>query len=52
MNTIGSGIEQDFQEARGILEPLKVLEGKVASDIDDTYKLVQDKLSAFETMIN
>ena len=51
MSTIGSGIEKGFKEARGILEALNVLEGKIASDIDDTYKLVQDKLSAFETMI-
>jgi Domain of unknown function (DUF5610) len=51
MNTIGSGIDQGFTEARDILEGLKVLEGKVASDINDTYSLVQSKLNAFETMI-
>ena len=51
MSTIGSGIEKGFNEARDILEALEVLEGKVASDINETYKLVQNKLSAFETMM-
>jgi hypothetical protein len=51
MDTIGKGIDQGFQEARDILEGLKVLEGDIASNIDQTYTLVQDKLAAFEAMI-
>jgi len=52
MNTIGKGVDRGFEEARDILEGLKVLEGEVASNIDQTYSLVQEKLSAFETMIS
>lgn len=51
MQTIGSGIQQGFDEGRSILEGLNVLEGDVASDIDKTFALVQEKLSAFEAMI-
>ena len=34
------------------LEGLSVLEGDIASNIDETYTLVQEKLAAFETMIS
>lgn len=51
ISTIGRGIDKGFEEARNILEGLKVLEEAVATNIDETYSLVQQKLSAFETMI-
>ncbi len=51
IETISSGIEKGFGEARDILEGLEVLEGNVASDIDQTFELVQEKLAAFEAMI-
>lgn len=51
MDTIGDGIDQGFDEARSILESLNVLEGDVASDIDKTFELVEEKLLAFEAMI-
>lgn len=44
---ISSGIDQGFTEARSILDSLQVLEGDVATDIDTTYQLVQEKLNAF-----
>ena len=51
IETISSGIEKGFGEARDILEGLEVLEGDIGSDIDQTYDLVQEKLAAFEAMI-
>jgi Domain of unknown function (DUF5610) len=51
LKTIGGGIDKGFEQARDILESLKVLEGDVASNINETYDLVQDKLAAFKTMI-
>ena len=51
LDTIGGGIDKGFEQARDILEGLKVLEGETASNIDNTYSLVQEKLSAFEAMI-
>ena len=51
LDTIGSGIDQGFDEGREILRGLSVLEGDIASDIDETYTLVQEKLSAFEAML-
>ena len=45
---IGGGIDKGFKEARDILGGLKVLDqGNIASNIDDTYKLVQEGLKAF-----
>lgn len=46
-NLIQSGVDQGFTEAKDILSSLAVLEGNVLTDIDNTYDLVQDKLSAF-----
>lgn len=51
MDTIGGGIQQGFDEGREILKGLNVLQEDVASDIDETFALVQEKLSAFEAMI-
>ncbi len=51
LDTIGSGIDKGFEQARDILESLKVLEGDVANNINETYDIVQDKLSAFKAMV-
>ncbi len=48
MEVIRSGIEQGFAEAREILEGLGVLQGGIASNIDLTFDLVQQKLDAFQ----
>jgi hypothetical protein len=48
MQTISSGIDQGFAEAREVLDGLAVLQGDVADDIDETYLLVQDRLIDFE----
>ena len=52
IETISSGIETGFDEARDILEGLDVLAGDTASNIDQTFDLVNEKLAAFESMIN
>lgn len=36
------GVEKGFAEARKILDGMGVLKGQVASDLDDTYKRIQD----------
>jgi len=51
MQTITRGIEAGFAEAKDILEGLEVLEGNIADDINQTYSLVEEKLAAFEAMI-
>ncbi|MDO6564160.1 DUF5610 domain-containing protein [Amphritea sp. 1_MG-2023] len=45
VDVIGGGIDQGFSEARDILDGLQVLDGDIASNIDKTYDLVQEKLS-------
>jgi hypothetical protein len=47
VDVISGGIDQGFAEAREILDGLQVLNGDIASNIDATYELVQDKLVAF-----
>jgi hypothetical protein len=47
MSVINGGIETGFKDARDILESLSVLDGKIASDIDSTYDLVQEGLKQF-----
>lgn len=47
MAKIGSGIDQGFADAKDILKGLQQLEGKVASDIDETYDLIQQGLQTF-----
>ena len=47
MSVISGGIDQGFKDAREILESLSVLEGKIATDIDSTYDLVQEGLKDF-----
>ena len=44
---ISGGVDQGFGEAREILTGLGVLEGKIASNVDQTYVIVQQKLEAF-----
>lgn len=39
------GVEKGFGEARKILDGMGVLQGKVASDIDDTYQKIQNGFS-------
>jgi len=49
---ISGGIDTGFSEARDILTGLNVLEGDIASNIDSTYDLVQEKLTAFIESFN
>jgi hypothetical protein len=44
---IGGGIDQGFADAKDILKGLQQLEGKVATDIDETYTLIQQGLQSF-----
>jgi len=44
---IRGGIQTGFSEAREILGGLDVLDGDIATNIDKTYDLVQEKLAAF-----
>lgn len=48
MSIISGGINQGFTDARDILENLSVLDGKIATDIDSTYDLVQEGLNHFK----
>ena len=53
MSIISAGIETGFKDARDILESLSVLGGKIATDIDSTYDLVQEGLKHFvDNIIN
>ena len=47
-----SGVEKGFAEARQILDGMGVLQGKVASDIDDTYQKIQDGFSDLDKRFN
>lgn len=47
ISKISAGIDQGFGEARDVLGSLKRLDGKVKTDIDETYELIQKGLSAF-----
>jgi len=44
---IHEGVNKGFEDAKGILDSLKVLEGKVSEDIDHTYDFVQQGLKNF-----
>ena len=46
------GVEKGFAEARKILDGMGVLQGKVASDIDDTYQKIQDGFSGLSQRFN
>ncbi|SEE41844.1 DUF5610 domain-containing protein [Pseudomonas anguilliseptica] len=47
-----SGVEKGFAEARKILDGMGVLQGKVASDIGDTYQKIQDGFSDLDKRFN
>ncbi len=47
-----SGVEKGFAEARQILDGMGVLQGKVASDIDDTYQRIQDGFDSLDQRFN
>lgn len=51
LELIRSGIDQGFEEARGILDGLQVLEGDIAANADQTYELIQQGLEAFRDSI-
>jgi hypothetical protein len=48
MDTISSGVEKGFKEARDILQGLGVLGGDIAANIDKTYALVQQGYADFK----
>ncbi|MBU0912127.1 MAG: DUF5610 domain-containing protein [Gammaproteobacteria bacterium] len=48
---VGGGVDKGFEDARGILDGLGVLNGKVSEDIDSTYSLIQDGFAKFREMI-
>ena len=52
IDVIRGGIEQGFSEARDVLDSLSVLEGDIATNIDSTYDLVLEGLSAFVANFN
>lgn len=48
MEIIGGAIDQGFDEAKDILTGLQVLEGDIASGVEQTYSLVQEGLLTFK----
>ena len=48
MEVVGGGLTQGFDEAKGILGDLNVLQGDIATNIESTYKLVQDGMVNFK----
>ncbi|GGI88882.1 hypothetical protein GCM10007978_28170 [Shewanella hanedai] len=48
MEIIGGAIDQGFDEAKEILTGLEVLEGDIASGVEQTYSLIQEGLLAFK----
>jgi hypothetical protein len=48
---VGGGVDKGFEDARGILDGLGVLEGKISDDIDSTYSLIQEGFAKFREMI-
>jgi len=47
MSQVQKGVDMGFDEARGILSSLKVLNGDIASNIDKTYDLVKKGIADF-----
>ncbi|WP_034297994.1 DUF5610 domain-containing protein [Herbaspirillum sp. RV1423] len=47
LSLIQAGVDKGFDEARGILASLQVLNGDIASNIDKTYDLVKKGLADF-----
>ena len=48
MQQFRDGVEKGFADARKILDGLGVLNGQVATNIDDTYARIQDGLAALD----
>lgn len=48
---VGGGVDKGFEDARGILDGLGVLDGKIADDIDSTYSLIQEGFAKFREMV-
>ncbi len=48
MNVVGGGLTSGFEEAKGILSDLDVLEGSIADNIDKTILLVDEGMTAFK----
>lgn len=51
LELVGGGVDKGFEDARGILDGLGVLNGKISEDIDSTYALIQDGFAKFREMI-
>ncbi len=47
IDVVGGGVTQGFEEAKGLLGDMKVLEGSIADNIDKTYALVQEGFQNF-----
>ncbi len=47
IEVVGGGVTQGFEEAKGLLGDMKVLEGSIADNIDKTYALVQEGFQNF-----
>jgi len=47
MDTIKSGVERGFKEARDVLQSLKALSGDISTNVDKTYELVQKGFDDF-----
>ena len=52
MDIIGSAIDQGFDEAKEILTGLQVLEGDIATGVEQTYSLVQAGLLTFKESVS
>lgn len=48
LNQAREGVEKGFAEARKIIDGMGALHGKVAADIDDTYKRIQDGFAGLD----
>ncbi len=48
IDKFSSGVEKGFADAKDILKSLDKLNGKVATDIDETYGLVQKGIKSFQ----
>ncbi|WEJ63508.1 DUF5610 domain-containing protein [Thiomicrorhabdus lithotrophica] len=48
LEVVGGGVNQGFDEAKGILGDLDVLKGNIADNIATTFQLVQDGMQSFK----
>lgn len=48
LEVMGGGVDQGFEQARGILGDLEVLEGDIKSNVDQTYELVQQGFADYK----